>query len=426
MNQKNDSAIDAIRNSHLEENRRFTQNALEMVLSMGDFQKEINSQVSSERLFREAETRIGKLIPFRTIAFYLVDQKSSDLVLSLCHPAKKKPYIKKQIEFLIDKGFIAWAIRERRGVTIYSKDQKRQLFLHVVSTYSRVRGMFIGVLPKITQSLPDASYELLSIILRSTANAIESIEYCQLLEEQRTKIKKAHDELDLKIQERTAELKEINKKLRTEILERKQAENEITILLKEIHHRVKNNMQVVASLMSLQADKSSDPNVINEFRETEIRVQSMAVVHEIIYRTENFSQILFQDYLENLVDHLLYVYTQRKIPAAIKIDAKNINLKIDHAVPCGLIVAELVTNSLKYAKPENAEIEIRISATYDNDTHFKMTIADNGCGLPMDVDPLKTKTLGLQLVTEIITDQMEGTFSVEQKQGVCWVIKWPI
>jgi len=152
----------------------------------------------------------------------------------------------------------------------------------------------------------------------------------------------------------------------------------------------------------------------------------MAVVHEIIYRTENFSQILFQDYLETLVAHLLYVYPHRKIPAAIKIDAMNINLKIDHAVPCGLIVAELVTNSLKYAKPENAEIEIRISATYDNDTHFKMTIADNGCGLPMDVDPLKTKTLGLQLVTEIITDQMEGTFSVEQKQGVCWVIKWPI
>ncbi len=194
---KNDSADKAAQKSHLEENRRFTQNALEMVLSLGDFQKEIHNQVTHADIFIEAESRIKKLIPFETIAFYSIDQKSSDLIFSICRPSDHNLFIEEQVEFLIDKGFIAWAIRERRGVVIFSKDHQRQMFLHVIATYSRILGFFMGVFPENHKSVPDVSYELLSIVLRSTANAIESIEHSNLYMEQRIKLKKSNRTIKL-------------------------------------------------------------------------------------------------------------------------------------------------------------------------------------------------------------------------------------
>jgi len=191
---------------YLEENRRLIQNALEMALSLGDFQKDINKGYGSEHILREAEKRLLYLIPFEASAFYLVDQEESDFHLSVCQPSDKQQYIEGQVSYMIEEGFFAWAIRERRGVTISSHDHSRQLILHVIATYSRIRGMFVGLLPNQKNVIPDKSLTLLSIILLNTANAVESLEFYRLLRNQNTI-------LEQKIEDRTKALAQSERQL---------------------------------------------------------------------------------------------------------------------------------------------------------------------------------------------------------------------
>jgi len=191
---------------YLEENRRLIQNALEMALSLGDFQKNINKAYGPENILREAEKRVRYLIPFDAMAFYLVAQDQADFTLASCEPADKKQFIENQVSYMIDKGFFAWAIRERRGVSISSHDHSKQLMLHVISTYSRIRGMFVGVLPDQKNLLPDRSMTVLSIILLNTANALESLEFYRLLRNQNSKLEEM-------VKERTKALAKSEKQL---------------------------------------------------------------------------------------------------------------------------------------------------------------------------------------------------------------------
>jgi len=184
---------------YLEENGRLIQNALEMALSLGDFQDNINTGYDAEYILREAEKRIRYLIPFEASAFYLIDQDQSDFIFSLCEPSEKRQFIEDQVGYMIEKGFFAWAIRERRGITISSQDHSRQLMLHVIATASRIRGMFVGLLPDKDNIIPDKSQSLLSFILLNTANAVESLEHHKLLRDQNSILEK-------KIEERTQAL----------------------------------------------------------------------------------------------------------------------------------------------------------------------------------------------------------------------------
>jgi signal transduction histidine kinase/ActR/RegA family two-component response regulator len=184
---------------YLEENRRLIQNALEMALTLGDFQKNINNGYRPENILREAEKRIRYLIPFEAYAFYLVDEEKSDFNLSVCEPSESRQFMEDQVSYMIDEGFFAWAIRERRGVTIFSHDRSKQLMLHVIATYSRIRGMFVGLLPEKKNEIPDKSTILLSIILLNTANALESLEFYRMLRNQNAILEK-------KVEERTKAL----------------------------------------------------------------------------------------------------------------------------------------------------------------------------------------------------------------------------
>ncbi len=163
--------------NYLEGNRRYIQNALEMALSIGDFQEQINQKATPVQVLREAEKRIRQIIKFRARAFYLVDPESSDFQLSLCEPVDLVEQVEKEMGFLIDKGLVAWAIREKKGVIIPSENYATQILLHIISTSSRVRGLFVGVFSDFEDPVPDVSRELISIIIRNTANALESIEF---------------------------------------------------------------------------------------------------------------------------------------------------------------------------------------------------------------------------------------------------------
>ncbi len=216
--------------------------------------------------------------------------------------------------------------------------------------------------------------------------------------------------------------------LRRDITERKRAEeqikaslNEKEVLLKEIHHRVKNNMQVIISLLNLQSKHVKDKHDLEIFKDSQNRVKSMALIHEELYQSEDLARIDLAEYVQNVTSHLFNMY--RVSPAAIKLvaDIKDDPLDINTAIPCGLIINELVSNSLKYAFPNNREGEIQIKLYASKDDTFSLIVRDNGIGLPEDLDFRDTESLGLQLVVALV-EQLKGTVELDRSEGTAFEI----
>jgi PAS domain S-box-containing protein len=207
-----------------------------------------------------------------------------------------------------------------------------------------------------------------------------------------------------------------------DITELKDAENKIKaslkdkeVLLKEVHHRVKNNMQIISSLLNLQIDYLNNEDAIDVLKESQNRVKSMAMIHEKLYLSEDLTQINFADYIQNLVSNLFYSYNikESQIKPIIKIE--DVNLNIETAIPCGLIINELISNCLKYAFPNQMKGEIIITLKSIEDK-FELVISDNGIGLPEKININKIKTLGLLLVNSL-TEQIDGKISIYKKDG---------
>jgi PAS domain S-box-containing protein len=188
------------------------------------------------------------------------------------------------------------------------------------------------------------------------------------------------------------------------------------VLLKEIHHRVKNNLQVVSSLLGLQSRTITDSTTRKAFQESQNRVHSMALIHESLYQSENLSKINFPAYIDQLAAHLFRSYGAD--PARIRISASigDLRLPIDTAVPCGLIVNELVSNSLKYAFPGERSGVIRIEMREDGCGRIRLEVSDDGIGLPEGIDFRSTRSLGLRLV-RTLADQLGGTTEMASAPG---------
>ena len=185
------------------------------------------------------------------------------------------------------------------------------------------------------------------------------------------------------------------------------------ILLKEIHHRVKNNMQIISSLLSLQSKYIADERYSQMFKESQYRIQSMALIHEKLYKSKDLVNVDSREYFADLVQSVMRSYRGMHIALTLEID--RIPLGIDAAIPCGLIINELVTNSLKHAFPDgNGEVRVRFSARDDS---LELVVADNGVGIPDDVDFRNTETLGLRLVTILAEDQLKGNIALARKEG---------
>lgn len=207
-----------------------------------------------------------------------------------------------------------------------------------------------------------------------------------------------------------------------DITQRKCAEEEIKkslkekeVLLSEIHHRVKNNLQIISSLLHLEEMSVGKKDVMDVLKECEGRVKSMSMVHEKLYQTHSFTHIKFKDYIEKLISDILYSYGIPPETIKTDLDLEDININLDTAIPLGLIINELVTNSVKYAFPQSHKGNIIIKLTQLND-HIELIVADDGIGLPETIDPGNTKTLGLQLMKNL-TEQLDGQISVDNSQG---------
>jgi two-component sensor histidine kinase/sensor domain CHASE-containing protein len=188
------------------------------------------------------------------------------------------------------------------------------------------------------------------------------------------------------------------------------------LLLQEIHHRVKNNLQVISSLLNLQSRRIADKEIIEMLKDSQNRIKSMALIHEKLYNSGDFTGIDFKEYLRDLVTNLFRSYGVDPNHIKLKMEIDDVFLSLDSAIPCGLLINELVSNSLKYAFPDGKEGEIYISIHPIEDNRFFMTVRDNGVGFPADIDITKSKTLGLQLVDSLV-DQLDGTMKLNQNAG---------
>ena len=234
--------------------------------------------------------------------------------------------------------------------------------------------------------------------------------------------------LEEMVEVRTGELENINKALKEEIYRRIKAEEEMKksleekeILLKEIHHRVKNNLQVISSLLSLQSGYTKEKKISSLFKESQSRIRSMGLIHEILYQTNDFARIDFSEYIPRLAGHLARSYG---LEDSLKINVKDVFLDIDRSIPCGLIINELVSNSLKHAFSGMEKGEIYINF-YLKDNYFILEAGDNGTGFPEDLDFQNTSSLGLQLVSNLV-EQIEGTIELERIEGTRFKIKFSV
>ena len=189
---------------------------------------------------------------------------------------------------------------------------------------------------------------------------------------------------------------------------------------KEIHHRIKNNLQVISSLLDLESEKFDDENVVEAFRESQNRVISMALIHEELYRSKDMESIDFSDYLVKLVNDLSSSYAIEKEKIKINVDVDTIYLDMDTAIPLGLMANELISNSFKHAFTNEKEGEIHVSLDRHDDK-FIFILGDNGVGFPEEINFKQTDSLGLQLVTTLAA-QIGGNIELERENGTKFII----
>ncbi len=240
-------------------------------------------------------------------------------------------------------------------------------------------------------------------------------------------LERTKEELERRVIERTAALSKVNEDLRKEISERKKAEELIStslqekvVLLREIHHRVKNNLQVISSLLNLQSGYIEDKKSLEIFRESQNRVRSMALIHEKLYQSKDLNKIEFSEYIKSLIKDLFSSYNIDSERITLKSELEGIFFEIDTAILCGLIINELISNSFKHAFPAGMKGEVYVGLKKTGENKFILILRDNGIGFPHDIDFRKTESLGLQLVTTL-TDQLGG--KIELNRNNCTEFK---
>jgi PAS domain S-box-containing protein len=213
-----------------------------------------------------------------------------------------------------------------------------------------------------------------------------------------------------------------------DITERKRAENQIKaslaekeVLLREIHHRVKNNMQIISSLLNLQAGYIKEKDDLKMIKDSQSRIRSMALIHEQLYKSQDFSRINFPDYVQRLAVHLFQFNQVDPNLIQLKMSLEDAFLDIQTAIPCGLILNELITNSLKHAFPQGRRGEVGLGLHPSKDRTYQMIVRDTGVGISPDVDVRDPKSFGLQIVTMLV-DQLEGKMEVEKEGGTTFKI----
>lgn len=224
---------------------------------------------------------------------------------------------------------------------------------------------------------------------------------------------------------------ELYQQLQVQLRDRQKAEEQITaslaekeLLLKEVHHRVKNNLQVISSLFSLQSQSVEDSQILSIIADSQNRIGAMALIHEKLYQSDSLTKIDFTDYIQNLANNLFASYNISPNLIYLNLRVSDVSLNLDTAIPCGLLISELVSNSLKHAFPDKQVGEIIIDFSVNSEGFLSLLVRDNGVGLPLGLHYKTTNSLGLRLI-RALTRQLRGKLEVENDNGAIFHITFP-
>ena len=380
--------------AHLEDNRRYIQNALEMVLSLEDFYTEIGGDnYSLETLLPEAKRRIDAIFPFDVLAFYMVDETDLSFQPAYRHPERLADEIQQEVAYMIDEGYFAWAIRERRGVVISSKDHSRQYLLHVIANHNQVKGMFGGLLPTGQAHLPDAAMTLLSIILLHVANASESMAYTSLLKNQ-SRI------LESQVAERTRELTRSQQELQAAMQRTRAMADEAQAanrakgdFLAKMSHELRTPLNGIIGMTEVALSTGLDDN---QRRIIEIIGRESFSLLQQINDVLDFSKIEsgkleleqiefdLRALLEEVGENFIFQTSEKGL---------DFNVFIDPLVPTGIvgdpvrlrqILLNLTGNAVKFTQEGEILIEAAREADCDSVARIRFRITDTGIGIAPD------------------------------------------
>ena len=222
--------------------------------------------------------------------------------------------------------------------------------------------------------------------------------------------------LEQTVEERTIEIQNQKQLIQSSLAEKE-------TLLREIHHRVKNNLQIISSLLNIQSEHIQDENVLSSIQEGQSRVQAMSLIHQNLYQSEHLNNVDIQNYVQQLVAYLSEMFAGQSKDIKVTVDAPNINFDIDTAIPLGLIINELVSNAYKYAFEKHVAGHINISIKAKTGSDYELEIRDDGKGMPDDASPDKSSSLGLKLV-KILSRQLRGTFSFKSDKGAVFLVQF--
>jgi signal transduction histidine kinase/ActR/RegA family two-component response regulator len=426
----------AERIAYLEKNRRFVRNVLDMTLSMSDFLESINGKKDVKQILQATEKRIKKIIPFETCVLYRINEEDNpDFIPVVYDPDQFERYVKNEMEFMIDEGFFAWALRERRGVTISSKDNTRQFVLHVIFTPSRIRGMFVGLLPAKKPVIADYSDALLSIILMNTANALESTQLYKM-------VFNKNMVLEGEVKKKTEKLMRAERKLL-----HAQKMEAIGTLAGGVAHDLNNILAGLVSypdllLMDLSEDSPLRDPILTIKESGE---KAATVVQDLLTMTRrgvavtkvlNLNEIISEYFKSPEYNELKSYHPDVEVKTCFDSNLLEI---LGSPVHLSKIVMNLVSNAAE-ALPEGGRITITTQnryidmpvGSYDDvkeDDYVVLTVSDNGTGIsPEDLErifePFYTKKvmgrsgtgLGMAIVWGTVKDH-KGYIDIESIEG---------
>ncbi len=428
---------------YLEENRRYIQNALETVLSLGEFQTTSDGgQEDDQDLFEQAAGKINGIIPFSSCTFYLVDEESFLFSPKFCDTPDQLAFIRDEVEFMIDQGFFAWAVREKRGVSIASRDHSRQFLLHVINSDNRIRGMFVGLLPEEKHAIADTALTLLTIILIRVANALENREFYNYLQNQKGILEK-------KVAIRTEALTRSERQLKaamtraTELARKaEQASEAKSDFLAKMSHELRTPLNGIIGMaeIALSTDLDERQRQMVQIVDRESNAL-LRIINDILdFSKVEAGKMEIENHpfdLRTLLDEVadtMGPQAQRKGLAFVTQLPKDIptNLAGD-AMRIKQVLLNLAGNALKFTDQGQITISISLENKTDDQVHLELSVNDTGIGIPQEkqaaifegftqADESTTRKyggtgLGITISQQLV-ELMGGQLSLESRERV--------